>query len=117
MRPSRTGFATTEPHKNPNRFTVRKTSGSSGGRRAVADRGLADLAVGTPVGVRWRVEYARGGPGWWVPAGAGGTEGVWGSGVVDVLRHRLVVPWSTRAGWSGSPAAGSTTTTRPSQSG
>jgi len=83
------------------------------------DRGLADLAVDTPVGLRWRVGHAPGSPGraglvgylrgrgfteeemvaagLATPArpdsGAGGAgRGRWGSGVVDVLRHRLMVP-------------------------
>jgi len=80
------------------------------------DRGLVDLAVDTPAGVRWRVGYALGGPGRaglvdylrhrgftdteMVAAGlaapaspdGGRGRGRWGSGVVDVLRHRLVVP-------------------------
>ncbi len=80
------------------------------------ERGLVDLAVATPAGLRWRVGHAPGGvsrtglvehlrrcgfgaeemvaAGLAVPArphgGAGG--GRWGSGVVDVLRNRLVVP-------------------------
>jgi len=82
------------------------------------DRGLADLAVATPAGLRWRVGHAPGGPGRtelvehlrrcgfaaeeMVAAGlatpahqgtrSGADRGRWGSGVVDVLRHRLVVP-------------------------
>ncbi len=83
------------------------------------DRGLADLAVDTPAGLRWRVGHAPGSParaglvGYLrgrgfteeemvaaglatvaLPdSGAGGAgRGRWGSGVVDVLRHRLVVP-------------------------
>jgi len=82
------------------------------------DRGLADLAVGTPAGVRWRVGHASGGvsrtelvehlrrcgfgaeemvaAGLAIPAHqgtrSGADRGRWGSGVVDVLRHRLVVP-------------------------
>lgn len=43
-------------------------AGLLGGRPAAVvgllrDRGLADLAVDTPVGLRWRVGYAPGGPG------------------------------------------------------
>lgn len=83
------------------------------------DRGLADLGVDTPAGMRWRVGYAPGGPGrvglvgylrgreftegevvaagLAAPARSDGGagrwgSGRWGSGVVDVLRHRLVVP-------------------------
>jgi len=80
------------------------------------DRGLADLAVGTPAGVRWRVGHAPGGvsrtelvghlrrcgfgaeemvaAGLAVPSSFHGRAGggQWGSEVVDVLRNRLVVP-------------------------
>jgi len=82
------------------------------------DRGLADLAVGTPAGVRWRVGHAPGGvsrtglvehlrrcgfgveemvaAGLATPAHqgtrSGADRGRWGNGVVDVLRNRLVVP-------------------------
>jgi len=80
------------------------------------DRGLADLAVGTPAGVRWRVGHAPGGvsrtelvghlrrcgfgaeemvaAGLAVPSSFHGRAGGgrWGSEVVDVLRNRLVVP-------------------------
>jgi len=80
------------------------------------DRGLADLAVATPAGLRWRVGHAPGGVsrtglvGHLRRCGFGAEEMVaaglatparphsgagrwrWGSGVVDVLRHRLVVP-------------------------
>ncbi len=82
------------------------------------DRGLADLAVATPAGLRWRVGHAPGGVGRtalvehlrrcgfgaeeMVAAGlatpahqgtrSGADRGRWGNGVVDVLRHRLVVP-------------------------
>jgi len=82
------------------------------------DRGLADLAVGTPAGLRWRVGHAPGGvsrtelvehlrrcgfgaeemvaAGLAIPAHqgtrSGADRGRWGNGVVDVLRHRLVVP-------------------------
>jgi len=82
------------------------------------DRGLADLAVATPAGLRWRVGHAPGGPGRtalvehlrrcgfaaeeMVAAGlatpahqgtrSGADRGWWGNGVGDVLRHRLVVP-------------------------
>ncbi len=89
------------------------------------ERGLADLAVATPAGLRWRVGHASGGvsrtelvehlhrcgfgaeemvaAGLAVPArphgGAGG--GRWGSGVVDVLRNRLVVPLVDASGVVG----------------
>ncbi len=82
------------------------------------DRGLADLAVATPAGLRWRMGYAPGGvsrtelvehlrrcgfgaeemvaAGLATPAHqgtrTGADRGRWGNGVVDVLRHRLVVP-------------------------
>ncbi len=80
------------------------------------DRGLADLAVGTPAGLRWRVGHAPGGvsrtelvehlrrsgfeaeemvaAGLAVPSSSHGRAGGgrWGNGVVDVLRNRLVVP-------------------------
>jgi len=80
------------------------------------DRGLADLAVATPAGLRWRVGHAPGGvsrtelvehlrrggfgaeemvaAGLAVPARphSGPGSGRWGGGLVDVLRNRLVVP-------------------------
>jgi len=80
------------------------------------DRGLADLVVGTPAGLRWRVGHAPGGvsrtelvqhlrrcgfdaeemvaAGVAVPSSSAGRASVgrWRSGVVDVLRNRLVVP-------------------------
>lgn len=51
--------------------------------------------------------------------GTGGTgRGRWGSGVVHVLRNRLVVPLvETGAGWSGSLPAASPTPTRGCRSG
>jgi len=92
------------------------------------DRGLADLGVDTPAGLRWRVGYAPDGPGRTglvgylrrrgfteeemvaaglaalsLPdSGAGGARrGRRGSGVVDVLRHRLVVPLVDSGGLVG----------------
>jgi len=82
------------------------------------DRGLVDLAVATPAGLRWRVGHAPGGlsrtalvehlrrcgfaaeemvaAGLATPAHqgtrSGADRGRWGNGVVDALRHRLVVP-------------------------
>jgi len=82
------------------------------------DRGLADLAVATPAGLRWRVGHAPAGlsrtalvehlrrcgfgaeemvaAGLATPAHqstrSGADRGRWGNGVVDALRHRLVVP-------------------------
>ena len=105
------------------------------------DRGLADLAVGTPAGVRWRVGHAPGGvsrtelvahlrrcgfgaeervaAGSPSPLGRTAARAAGGGGVGwwTCCGTGWWCPWSTRVGWWGSPRGGCRRRTWRSRSG